>query len=212
MTLQVVVVAKQCAMHYMMPAWLLIIPCLVIVMKIHERNFIVKFLNRKKITGVMAAFIFSVLVFARYIYAYGFFPGLNHPGKEMNRQVVNLQYDIALFENQGMGPLPGPALSFGVSYSGDRQQYYRNILANMYPNFYMTTPLSETFRDWYNEISVKKVLRDSMRVLYYHPANDTFNVQHLCWVSAGLCVDSILFSYQHPYTKESIFLIRVGRK
>jgi hypothetical protein len=209
--LQMVMVAKQFSMHYFIPANLLIVPCWIILLKMFEGSRAVKSFNRNIVVGASVAFAIAIAILATSVSNYSFFPGLIHPGKEMNRMISNLKYDIVLFDNRVTAPLPQPALYFSVGYAGDRSSAYGKVLAQTYSTSYFADISKQTLRDWKKDISPENVLRDSMTVLYCHTLTDAFNINHLQWTDAGFAADSVLFSFTHPVTKESIYLLRIRK-
>jgi hypothetical protein len=207
-TLHLLMVSKQFAMHYFIPAGLLIVPCIVILLKRLEQHRIIHFLNKGTL-GVSVALGIALLLLWRSVAMYQFFPRFVHPGNELNKVVSSFNYDLALFDYKEGGPLAEPALYFGKYYTGERNQYYTDRLAELYPKFYFYYPATATMKNWRSDIEPSTVLRDSMLLLYYHAKADSFNIYDLNWKNSDFKVDTVLHSFTQSFTKESLYLVRI---
>jgi hypothetical protein len=219
-TLHLLMVSKHFAMHYFIPAGLLIVPCIVILLKRFEQYHIIQSLNKSAI-GISIALGITILLLWRSVVMYQFFPHFIHPGNELNRVAKSLNYDLALFAYKEGGPLAEPALYFGNLYSGKRNQYYTERLALLYPKFYFYYPATKTIKNnpspvtmknWRNDVEPASVLRDSMLILYYHAKADSLNIFDLHWKDSDFEVDSVLYSFTQRFTKESLYLVRIKKK
>jgi hypothetical protein len=208
-TLQAVMVAKQFSMHYFIPANLLIIPGVIVTMSMHSEKKFIKFFTTRPIVSGMVVLSVAGFLIVHSALQYQFFPHFESPAREMNKQMVDKRSDIILFDNRVTGPMPQPALWFGSEYAGDRKDYYKRLMQEMYPHFYRYDISNHMFKDWYGDVDPQKVLRDSMVILYYHGTPDAFNVNQSQWPDSGYAIDTVLFSYTNPIVKESVYLLRL---
>ena len=203
--MQLFIVSKHFAQHYMVPVHLLIIPVWIII-------FISRFPQLSKIKfSVAAVFLFAAVFLYKSIVQYHFYPNLMQPGKQLYNSVKDKKYDLTYFDCNVTAPLPQVALLFGVNYSGDMGSRYKYELQKIYPPFLWTNRGNGMLRDWNGEYQPKDVLKDSVTMLYYAD-NPDFEVKKQQWADGHIKVDTVLFSCKSSLTGESVHIIKLKKE
>jgi hypothetical protein len=205
---QTFIVCKHYSLHYMIPAHLLVIPAWIIMAEEFFRNRSAKIINNQNLLFKIIPVSLSVFLLIKAEKQYYFYPDLKQPDKIVVEKVKPCKYDLILFDCNITAPFPQPALFYGVNYAGARAAQYYSELEKQYTGFYFVNHDTGKLNRWKNEYNPKDVLKNNMNILYYS-SNDTLNPDSLQWQDGGIQVDSVLFSYRIPATKESAFVIRL---
>jgi|GEM_PF-4056225 len=208
--LQTFIVCKHYSPHYLIPAHLLAIPSWILVTEGFFKKIKEKMEGNKRIFFKIIFVAFSIFLIIKAEQQYYFWPALKQPDKVMLEKVKPYKYDLILLDCNVTAPFPQPALLFGVNYAGERTGWYYHELEKYYTGFYFVNSASGKFRSWRNEFLPAEVLKDGMQILYYS-SNDKFNIDSLQWQSGEVKVDSVLFSYRFPPSRESIFIVKIRK-
>ena len=206
--LQTLIVCKHYSLHYMIPAHLLVIPAWIIMAEEFYRNRSMKKISNQYLLLRTIPVGLSVLLLIKAEQRYYFFPGLKQPDKILLEKIKPYKYDLILFDCNITAPFPQPALLYGVNYAGKINARYFSELEKKYTGFYFVKRDTGKLNGWKKEFNPKDVLKNNMDILYYS-SNDKFNIDSLHWQDGGIRVDSVLFSFRDPGTKESIFIAKL---
>lgn len=205
---QTFIVCKHYSLHYMIPAHLLMVPAWIIMTEEFFRNRSKKSINNQNLLFKIIPVALSVFLLIKAEQQYYFYPGLKQPDEILLDKVKPYKYDLILFDCNITAPFPQPALMYGVNYAGEYNARYFSELEKQYTGFYFVKHDTGKLNGWKNEYNPKDILKDKMNVFYYS-SNDKFNTDSLQWQDGNIRVDSVLFSYRIPATKESAFIIRL---
>jgi hypothetical protein len=214
MLLQLFIVSKHFAQHYMVPVHLLLVPAWVILIHHFWRKFpsgkVHLILSNTKLQ-VASVFLFTAFVFYSYCVRYNFFPHFEQPGKQIAKRMANEKYDLALFDCNVTGPFPQIALLFGVGYSGHCASLYNSYLQKIYSPFYWINKSNNKLRNFSGEFAAADAMADSDTVLFYSD-NPLFDIASFKLEDKHILVDSILLKYRHPLSGEQVYIVTLKMK
>lgn len=206
--LELFMVSKHFGAHYVIPVHMLVVPCWIIILKGRFKNFIEYYLKNKQPQVIAVCVVLSCSLLVKQAIQYSFYPKLEQPAIELLRQIGNKKYDVTLFVNTITAPLPQAALYFGVNYSGDCCNMYKQVMRKTYPPFYLLNNENTKLTGWDTEYKPEEVLNSTQTFLLYAP-NDKFNIDSVKWSDANLQLDTILFSYINPSSNEELYLFKL---
>ncbi len=204
--LQLVMVSKHFGAHYIIPIHLLVVPVwIIILMDLFQGKILLFFSNRQ--LAALAVMLLGVFLFIKQIMQYNFYPNFEQPSLQLMGELGERKYDATLFMNTITAPLPQAALYFGVNYAGDCTGDYKRMLEREYPPFFYFNVGKDTLTSWTKEIPAAEALNDSLIYYLYSPASN-FDVNQLSWANGKIKPDTILFSYHHPTSGGSAYLLK----
>ncbi len=202
--MQLFIVSKHFGKHYIMPAYLLIIPAGIILLMVKNYVFV------KAKWAMVVLFTAGFAWVAKSAVQYDFFPGLQQPGRQTAQAIKKQKFDLTIFDCNVTAPLPQVALLFGVGYSGNMANHYKAYLKNIYPPFFWENDGNGMMRNFTGEYKPADVLPDSISVLYYSD-NPNFEIKNKQWDDGKITIDTVLFSYKNATSGETMHIIKLKK-
>jgi len=208
-TIQIIIVCKHFELHYLIPAQLLIIPCLFVINELAS-ELLPNFFRRKKFLIFSIVLTVFTLIQIKSIYElFEYKSQTNESARNFIGYLENNCKECLIVNTYGVSSKE-EALFIGASYGGSRRNYYFSILNNKFPN-------SIFYDKWSKEIvnvdslDVEKVkIRNSKKFLFLcndeNSLNDFLNTIKELTTDKNLTVNKV---YSNFYG-ESIYEIKLN--
>ncbi len=203
MLLQVVLVVKHFSTHYLIPVYALVAPVWALLLLAWPRPAAGTPAHGR--ASAVAAGVLAAVLLVHAARAYGFYPGLRQPGRDVRAAAERMGPALRVYDCHITAPWPEPALYFGVNYCGARTGEYIDRMEAIHGRFFEIDHGEGLLRHWKTMRPPDDVLPAESRVLYY-ASDPAFDIHVL---RLGHCVpDSVFAEYRHPVSGESVHLVR----